>query len=138
MNNFGNIFSDKQYELLSKEYNKILAPDFVPAINLLQSVISSLEINGFQMPLNMQNKIRNNLLQVQQIIQILCSAQPENSKPLTNNAICLINALVEILATINTTPPTLSYSSLILKLNNIILATLSDITKYFENKLFNL
>lgn len=135
MNDFDFVFSEEQYKLLSAKYDKILCPDLTGPANSLGNAITLLENNNFQMPLDLQNKVLNQLLQAQQLLQILFPQKPTpspNTAP--NNPFYLISILGQ--SSVNLRNPAMNtpYQIIAAKFNSTILDSINNIAKYFKNK----
>ncbi len=134
MCNFDFVFSDEQYKLLSDGYKNIFTPNLSTTSNALNNTISLLEIQGFGMPLNLQNSIRNLLIQSYEILNILHKPQTHTHQPLNYNPFGLINALSQISINLNQFQPHTTYQALAAKANNLILQAINKISKHFQNK----
>lgn len=132
MNDF--ILSDYQYANLKSEYDKQITTDPTAPISLLNSIIKSLENNGFLMPINLQKIILSNLLQAQQLLQILNSTNKHSSIQLKNNPFSLIYHLSILSNQLTSHPFKSAYQLIYLKANNLIIKSISQVCGYFIKK----
>lgn len=135
MYNFGFVFSDEQYKLLSDGYSKIFTPSFSPAINALRNIISLLENNSFGLPLTLQNSIRNHLLQAKQTLNVLNRQPTRAHQHINHNPFSLIATLSQVALELNSANPNSPNQILTSKANSQILQAINKTAKYFENKI---
>jgi len=135
MKDFDNILTDEQYSTLQQEYYKVSHPQNNCCLDLLNSIIATLETNGFMMPLKIQNQILNTLYGAQQILSILYnnfSFKPLNT---SNNPFQLIYHLSQLSNLLTNIHKFKSpYYILNIKANQYIIKCISDISQYFIAK----
>lgn len=132
MKNFDNILTEQQYSNLQQEYSKVLRPEDHDCLDLINGIISALEINGFMMPLKMQNELQNTLRNAQQILNI--SHQKSSAIPLniSNNPFALIHQLSLLSNKLTSIYEFKSpYYILNSKANHFVIKCIEDISKYF-------
>lgn len=129
--------SNLSYNKMQVEYSKLFTPQINNYLNDLNTIISSIEINGFGMPLIVQNQLYSTLLEVKQILHILSINKPFN----TNNHIHSNNPL-SLLLSLNTLSQQLNqhalkspFYTLLNKSNNLILNCTNKILNYFLNNI---
>jgi len=128
------VFSETQYKKLQQEYSKQI-PTFCPkSINKLNSIISSLKINGFQLPIELQNNSLNKLAQAKELLNILHISNTCNDISLSDNPFDIISSLSEISIDLNRYNLKNIYQIICIKSNNLILETINQISNYFKNK----
>ena len=121
------------YEQMQKEYCRLFTLPIDHFLDNLNSIISSLEINGFGMSLLMQNHIHSILLEVKQILSTLSI-----NKAVTSNKQLIRNDPANLLLHLNTLSQQLNQHSLkspfyllLNKANNLILNCTNKILKYY-------
>ncbi len=134
MDNFDLILTDTQYKIINNEYKKISLPQPVEILNLLTSIIHNLEINGFMLPLNLQNKTLNQLLNAKQLLNILYQEKSTNRALINNNPFELLKHLTNVSLKLNSHSLKSFYQTIYLKTNSLILNLIYEISQYFANK----
>ena len=128
------VFSEAQYKQLQQEYSKQIPAFCTDPLNKLNSIISVLKINNFQLPLELQNNSINKLSQAKELLNILNSSDNYNNINLSNNPFCIISYLTEISIDLNKYNLKNIYQIICIKSNSLILETINQISNYFKNK----
>ena len=135
MDNFNNILRPEQYTKLQQEYSKILTPPLDDCINLLNNIISSLETQGFGMPLRLQNQTLNTLNHARQILEISHQSKPLQKIKISNSPLELIYQLSNLSIKLTSYNYFKSpYQILNFKTNNLIMDCILNILRYFIKK----
>lgn len=136
MNYFDFIFNDNEYNKLKNEYDKLLSNNTDNCLAKLNNLIKLLEINSFDMPIDLQNSVLDLLLQAQNILKIINTESKPNKipSPQSTNIFTLIKQLCELSVELNSHTLKSAYQIICLKSNNFILNAINKISAYFENK----
>lgn len=118
---------------MQKEYSKMFIPKIDDYIKNLNTIISSVEINGYGMPLLVQNQIYANLMEVRQILSTLSINKPitPHHNPPTTNPLILLYNLNTFLQSINKYTFKSPFYILLNKSSNLIISSMDKILKYF-------
>lgn len=138
MNNFDKL-NNLKYQQMQREYSKILTPEINKYLDNLNLIIYSLEINGFNMSLLMQNQIYSTLLEVKQILNTLSINKPsiKQKQIIKNNPIILLLNLNKLSQQLNQHALKSPFYLILNKANNLILNCIDKILNYFLNNKFN-
>lgn len=134
MNNFDYIFTPEQYEQLNQAYSKKLYQNTSSISIDLNSVVTTLEKHGFNLPAKLQTKIQNNLLQAKEILHLVYIADSTHSITINNNPFQLISILASISNRLNSYTIKSTYQVLFLKANELIISSIEIIANNFANK----
>ena len=133
MKDFDFILSDEQYSKLQNEYNSSLKSTTEFCVRHLNSIISTLQINGFKMPITFQNKILTQLIESQQILNIIFIDTYTTPLNLNNNPLKLLYELALLSSNLNSYSIKSPYQILFLKTNALIIDCIMQILKQFSN-----
>lgn len=138
MNNFDKL-NNLKYQQMQREYSKVLTPEINKYLDNLNLIIYSLEINGFNMSLLMQNQIYSTLLEVKQILNTLSINKPsiKQKQIIKNNPIILLLNLNKLSQQLNQHALKSPFYLVLNKANNLILNCIDKILNYFLNNKFN-
>lgn len=138
MNNFDKL-NNLKYQQMQREYSKLLTPEINKYLDNLNLIIYSLEINGFNMSLLMQNQIYSTLLEVKQILNTLSINKPsiKQKQIIKNNPIILLLNLNKLSQQLNQHALKSPFYLILNKANNLILNCTDKILNYFLNNKFN-
>lgn len=127
-------FNDFQFNQIEKEYSKLFTPQIDKYLTTLNLIISNLEINGFKMPLLIQNELHLSLLEVKQILETLSINKQTipYKHPQSNNPIKLLLDLNTLSQQFNQHSLKSPFYLLLNKSNTIILNCTNKILKYFS------
>ncbi len=137
MNEIDYIFTDKQYDILKKEYEKTFSPQNEIFLSKLNNVISLVENQGFNMSISFQNKILSMLNNAKQILSITTNSSEDiffENTSIKNSPFELIKILSNLSKEINSYEIKNSYKIIYLKINNLLLEIIYEISNYFANK----
>ena len=131
--------NNSTYKQMEKEYSKLFTPEIENCLVGLDNVIASLEINGFGMPLIIQNQIYSTLLEAKQVLCTLSiNKQTSTYKhPPTNNPLSLLLSLNTLSQQLNQHSLKSPFYLLLNKANNLILICINKILKYFLKSKIN-
>ena len=118
---------------IQKEYLKLLTPEIDRYLDNLNTIISNVEINGFKMPLLLQNQIYSILLEAKQILTTLSINKHyiKHNQSFENNPIILLLNLNILSQQLNKHTLKSPFYLLTHKANNLILNCIGMILKYF-------
>lgn len=126
------ILSNKQYELLNQEYNKLIQPNEFEHISTLKQIIKTLQYNSFKIPRNLQQNILIELSNAYQIINLIYRKRPRTTIQVNNNPFDLIFHLSQVLLKLNLHSFKSPYLILNLKASCIITNVIIKLSRHFK------